>query len=72
MVVLFIMLFTMTKQNMYLSIIKGTVQWELSWVKIGVNRSIMIFSFADKCHLPCPKGHHHESFINVVSGIITF
>jgi len=52
--------------------LKGTVQWELRWVKIGINRSIMIYSFAGKCHLPCPKGHHHESFINFVSGIITF
>ncbi len=51
---------------------KGTVQWELRWVKIGINRSIMIYSFAGKCHLPCPKGHHHESFKNIVSGIITF
>jgi hypothetical protein len=28
---------------------KGTVQWKLRGVKIGINRS---FSFARKCHLP--------------------
>jgi hypothetical protein len=26
--------------------VKGTVQWELRWVKIGINRSIMMSSLA--------------------------
>ncbi len=52
--------------------LKGTVQWELRWVKIGINRSIMIYSFAGKCHLPCPKGHHHESFKNVSVALLLF
>ena len=52
--------------------IKGTVQWKLRWVKIGINRSIMMSSLAGKFPLLCPKGHHHERSINVLSGITTF
>ncbi len=40
--------------------LKGTVQWELRGVKIGISRSIIMSSLAGKCPLPCPKGHHHE------------
>ncbi len=38
--------------------LKGTsnVQWELSGVKIGINRSILMSSLAGKSPLPCPKG----------------
>jgi hypothetical protein len=53
-------------------VLKGTVQRELWWVKISFNRSIMMSSLAGKCPLLCPKGHHHERSINVLSGIITF
>jgi hypothetical protein len=44
------------------SILKGTVQWELRGVKIGINRSItcMMYSLAGKCPLPCPKGQKHK------------
>jgi hypothetical protein len=45
--------------------LKGTVQRELRGVKIVINRSITMSSFAGKCPLPCPKGHHHERSINV-------
>jgi hypothetical protein len=55
-----------------ISTIKGTVQWELRWVKIGINRFIMMYSLASKFPLPCPKGHHHERSINVFSGFSTF
>ncbi len=51
---------------------KGTVQRELRWVKIGINRTARINCIADKCHFPCPKGHHHESIINVLGGCSTF
>jgi hypothetical protein len=52
--------------------IKNTVQRELRGVKIGINRTERINCIAGKCHLPCPNGHHHESFINVFSGFSTF
>jgi hypothetical protein len=48
----------------WLILLKGTVQWELRWVKIGINRTVRINCIAGKCHLPCPKGHHHEMSIN--------
>jgi hypothetical protein len=48
--------------------LKGTVQRELRWVKIGINRTARINCIAGKCHFPCPKGHHHESIINVLGG----
>jgi hypothetical protein len=51
---------------------KGTVQRELRWVKIGINRTVRINCIAGKCHLPCPKGHHHERSINVLDGCNTF
>jgi hypothetical protein len=51
---------------------KATVQWELRGVKIGINRSIMMYTLASKCLLPCPKGHHHDWSINVFSGFGTF
>ncbi len=54
------------------ALLKGTVQWELRWVKIGINRSIMMFSLAGKCPIFCPKGHHHERSINVLSDCNTF
>jgi hypothetical protein len=50
----------------------GTVQRELRWVKIGINRTVRINCIAGKCHLPCPKGHHHERSINVLDGCNTF
>ncbi len=56
----------------YNCLFKGTVQRELRGVKIGINRSLMMYSLAGKCHLPCPKGHHHERSINVFSGFSTF
>ncbi len=52
--------------------IKGTVQRELRWVKIGINRTVRINCIAGKCHLPCPKGHHHERSINILDGCNTF
>jgi hypothetical protein len=52
--------------------LKGTVQRELRWVKIGINRTARINCIAVKCPLPCPNGHHHERKINVLSGCITF
>jgi hypothetical protein len=52
--------------------LKGTVQWELRWVKIGINRSIMMSSLAGKCPILCPKGYHHERSINVLSDCNTF
>ena len=51
---------------------KGTVQRELRWVKIGINRTVRINCIAGKCHLPCPKGHHHERSINVLGDCNTF
>ncbi len=51
---------------------KGTVQRELRWVKIGINRTARINCFAGKCNFQCPKGHHHESIINVLGGCSTF
>jgi hypothetical protein len=59
-------------QVLHLLTLKGTVQWELRWVKIGINRSIMMSSLAFKCPLLCPKGHHHERSINILSGCNTF
>jgi hypothetical protein len=52
--------------------VKGTVQRELRWVKIDINRTAWINCIAGKCHFPCPKGHHHESIINVLGGCSTF
>ncbi len=52
--------------------IKGTVQPELRWVKIGINRTAMKICIAGKCRLSCPKGHHHERSINILSGCSTF
>jgi hypothetical protein len=52
--------------------IKGTVQRELRGVKIGINRTARINCIAGKCHLPCPKGHHHERSLNVIGGCSTF
>ncbi len=51
---------------------KGTVQRELRGVKIGINRTARINCIAGKCHLPCPKGHHHERSLNVIGGYSTF
>jgi hypothetical protein len=51
---------------------KGTVQRELRWVKIGINRTAMKICIAGKCRLPCPKGHHHERSINILCGCSTF
>ena len=56
------------RQQVSKNLFKDTVQWELRGVKIGINRSLMMYSLAGKCHLPCPKGHHHERSINVFSG----
>ncbi len=53
-------------------VFKGTVQWELRWVKIGINRTARINCIVGKGPLPCPHGHHHERKINVLSGFITF
>jgi hypothetical protein len=52
--------------------LKGTVQRELRWVKIGINRTAMKICIAAKCRLPCPKGHHHQRSINILSGCSTF
>jgi hypothetical protein len=62
----------MLTTQLALKIFKGTVQREPRWVKIGINRSIMMSSLAGKCPLLCPKGHHHERNINVLSGCNTF
>jgi hypothetical protein len=51
---------------------KGTVQRELRWVKIGINRTAMKICIAGNCHLPCPKGHHHERSLNILGGCSTF
>jgi hypothetical protein len=56
----------------FFPLLVGTVQWELKGVKIGVNRSIMMYSLPGKCSLPCPKGYHHDWSINVFSGFSTF
>ncbi len=37
-----------------------------------INRTLRINCIAGKCYLPSPKGHHHESIINVFSGFSTF
>ncbi len=65
---------TESEKFLFCDYIKGTVQWELRWVKIGINRSILMYSFAGKCPLPCPNGigHDHESSIKVVSVCSTF
>jgi hypothetical protein len=52
--------------------LRGTVQPELRWVKIGINRTAMKICIAGKCRLPCPKGHHHERSINLLDGCNTF
>jgi hypothetical protein len=54
------------------ALIKGTVQWELRWVKIGISQSILMYSFAGNCPLQCPNGHHHERSIYVFSVCSTF
>ncbi len=51
-------------------LLKGTVQRELRWVKIGINRTARINCIAGKCNFPCPKGHHHESIINVLGAAV--
>ncbi len=51
---------------------KGTVQRELRWVKIGINRTAMKIWIAGKCRLSCPKGHHHKRSINILGGCSTF
>jgi hypothetical protein len=51
---------------------KGTVQRELWWVKIGINRTARINCIAGKCHLQWPKGHHHERSLNVIGSCSTF
>ncbi len=56
----------------FLIILKGTVQRELRGVKIGINRTARINCIAGKCHLPCPKGHHHERSLNLIGGCSTF
>ncbi len=53
-------------------VIKGTVQRELRGVKIGINQTARINCTVGKCHLPCPKGHHHERSLNVIGGCSTF
>jgi hypothetical protein len=40
-------------------LLAGTVQRELRWVKIDINRTARKNCIAGKCHSPCPKGHHH-------------
>jgi hypothetical protein len=52
--------------------LKGTVQWQLRWVKIGINRSNMTSCLADKCSLPCPNGHHHARSINFSASLVHF
>jgi hypothetical protein len=52
--------------------LKGTVQRELRWVKIGINRTARKIWIAGKCRLSCPKGHHHERSINIFGGCSTF
>jgi hypothetical protein len=52
--------------------LKGTVQRELRWVKIGINRTARINCIAGKRDLLCPKGHHHERSLNVIGGCSTF
>ncbi len=51
---------------------KGTVQRELRWVKIGINRTAMKICIDGKCSLSCSKGHHHERSINILGGCSTF
>jgi hypothetical protein len=51
---------------------KGTVQWQLMWVKIGINRSNMTNCLAGKYSLPCPNGHHHERSINFSASLVHF
>ncbi len=53
-------------------VVHRTVQRELRWVKIGINRTARINCIAGKCNFQCPKGHHHESIINVLGGCSTF
>jgi hypothetical protein len=53
-------------------LLKGTVQPELRWVKIGINRAVRINCIAGTCHLRCPKGHHHERSINLHGDCSTF
>ena len=52
--------------------VKGTVQREPRGVKIGTNRTARINCIAGKCHLPCPKGHHHERSFNVIAAVVLF
>ncbi len=51
---------------------KGTVKWQLRWVKIGINQSNMTNCLAGKCSLPCPNGHHHERSINFSASLVHF
>jgi hypothetical protein len=51
---------------------KGTVQWQLRWVEIGINRSNMTNCLAGKCSLPCPNGHHNERSINLSASLVHF
>jgi hypothetical protein len=55
---------TSDREEKYKERFKGTVQRELRGVKIGINRTARINCIAGKCHLPCPKGHHHERSLN--------
>jgi hypothetical protein len=52
--------------------VKGTAQRELRGVKIGINWFLMMNSLAGKCPLRCPKVHHYERSINIISGFSTF
>ncbi len=52
--------------------LKGTVQWQLRRVKIGINRSNMTNCLAGKCSLPCPNAHHHERSINFSASLVHF
>jgi hypothetical protein len=52
--------------------LKGTVQPELRWVNIGINRTAMKICVAGKCRLSCPKGHYHERNINILGGCSAF
>ena len=46
----------------------GTKERGQNWYQ-SIHYDVLI---AGKCSLPCPKGHHHERSINVLSGITTF
>ncbi len=62
-----------TKEENNVNVVfKGTVQRELRWFKIGINRTAMKICIADKCRLPCPKRHHHERSISILGDCSTF